>query len=85
MCSTLLQPVKETNGFADGAQGLGNGSHNATKMFLQSCWKVQHDDFTLTLTKKTLGNCHHLPHTFLTDPKEQAGSTGQDVKGISNT
>lgn len=54
MCSTLLQPVKETNGFADGAQGLGNGSHNATKMFLQSCWKVQHDDFTLTLTKKPL-------------------------------
>lgn len=40
MCSTLLQPLRETNGFADGAQGLGNGSHNATKIFLQSCWKV---------------------------------------------
>lgn len=41
-------------------------------------------------TKKHLVNCHHfpLPHlpcTFLTDPKEQAGHTGQDVKGISNT
>lgn len=50
---------------------------------LLRCWTVRKK-------KKILENCHHLPppylthltHTFLTRPKEQAGSAGHNLKAI---